>query len=347
MLEVFADAGRQAGLQIWRIENFQPVPVSTNDFGKFHEGDSYIVLSTKEDRSSNLSWDIHFWLGSKTSQDESGAAARLSVDLDDGLGGGPVQHREVQGHESNKFLELFPSGVRYMPGGVASGFHHVNINGPGQKKLYHVKGKRNVRVQLVEPNVKSMNKGDSFILDNGKNLYIYYGPNSKETEKLKASTAANQIRDQDHGGRAQIIRIDSTATEDEINEFFAELGSGSASEIAEGSPDDDLIFEKQAETAATLYKVSDAGGVLKTEKIGEKPLKRSLLEPNDSFILDTGSAGIYVWVGRGSNAQEKVEALKKGQDFLNENNYPAWTNMQRIVQGAEPTSFREYFIDWS
>lgn len=59
----------------------------------------------------------------------------------------------------------------------------------------------------VEPNVKSMNKGDSFILDNGKNLYIYYGPNSKETEKLKASTAANQIRDQDHGGRAQIIRI--------------------------------------------------------------------------------------------------------------------------------------------
>uniref|UniRef100_A0A0K8SZE6 Gelsolin-like domain-containing protein n=2 Tax=Lygus hesperus TaxID=30085 RepID=A0A0K8SZE6_LYGHE len=343
----FKEAGKKAGLQIWRIERFEPVPVPSSDFGKFYEGDSYIALSTKEDKQKKLSWDIYYWLGSKTSQDESGAAAILAVELDDGLGGGPVQHREVQGHESNEFLQFFKPAIRYVPGGVASGFNHVEINAPGQKRLYQIKGKKNIRVQLVEPNVKSMNKGDCFILDNGKDLYIYVGPNAKGTEKLKARAAANQIKDQDHHGRAKVYTVDSSATKDEVATFFKELGSGSAAEVPDApAADDDLEFEKKVENIVALYKVSDAGGKLQTEKVGEKPLKSSMLKPEDCFILDTGAPGIYVWIGKNSNTHEKVEALKKGQVFLKNNNYPAWTSMTRVVQGAEPSAFKEYFAEW-
>jgi len=32
------------GTEIWRIENFQPVPLPKSDHGKFYMGDSYIVL---------------------------------------------------------------------------------------------------------------------------------------------------------------------------------------------------------------------------------------------------------------------------------------------------------------
>lgn len=49
-----------------------------------------------------------------------------------------------------------------------------------------------------------MNKGDCFILDAGAEIFVYIGQKSKRTERLKAISAANQIRDQDHAGRAQV-----------------------------------------------------------------------------------------------------------------------------------------------
>jgi gelsolin len=49
-----------------------------------------------------------------------------------------------------------------------------------------------------------MNKGDCFILDAGKEIFVYTGQKSKRTERLKAISAANQIRDQDHAGRAKV-----------------------------------------------------------------------------------------------------------------------------------------------
>lgn len=65
----------------------------------------------------------------------------LSVQLDDHLGGSPIQYREVQDHESDLFLSHFPKGVRYVPGGIASGFSHVDRNAAGEKRLFQVKGK--------------------------------------------------------------------------------------------------------------------------------------------------------------------------------------------------------------
>ena len=52
--------------------------------------------------------------GDFCSQDESGSAAIFTVQMDDYLGGKPIQYREVQGHESKPFLGYFKSGIKYM-----------------------------------------------------------------------------------------------------------------------------------------------------------------------------------------------------------------------------------------
>lgn len=52
--------------------------------------------------------------GDFCSQDESGSAAIFTVQMDDFLGGKPIQYREVQGYESKTFLGYFKSGIKYM-----------------------------------------------------------------------------------------------------------------------------------------------------------------------------------------------------------------------------------------
>lgn len=52
-----------------------------------------------------------------------------------------------------------------------------------------------------------MNKGDCFILDTGRDIYIYIGAKAKGSERVKAAGAANLIRDQDHGGRGKVTVI--------------------------------------------------------------------------------------------------------------------------------------------
>lgn len=44
------------------------------------------------------------------------ACAMLAIQLDNFLGGEPIQHRHVQGYETPEFMALFPRGVSYKAG---------------------------------------------------------------------------------------------------------------------------------------------------------------------------------------------------------------------------------------
>uniref|UniRef100_A0A8D0MT68 Scinderin n=1 Tax=Sus scrofa TaxID=9823 RepID=A0A8D0MT68_PIG len=60
--EEFARAGKQAGLQVWRIEKLELVPVPESAYGDFYVGDAYLVLHTTQ-ASRGFVYRLHFWLG--------------------------------------------------------------------------------------------------------------------------------------------------------------------------------------------------------------------------------------------------------------------------------------------
>ena len=107
----FDKAGQCEGIEIWRIENFEAVKYPKEKYGQFHVGDSYLVLKTAKTKGGKIVWDLHYWLGTETTQDEYGTAAIKAVELDDILGGAPVQYREIQEHESGLFRSLFKTGL--------------------------------------------------------------------------------------------------------------------------------------------------------------------------------------------------------------------------------------------
>ena len=74
---MFAGAGVAAGVQVWRIEKMAPVLQGKDAHrGLLCTGDSYIVLHSIPTKSGGFDYNLHFWLGNESSQDERGAAVR-------------------------------------------------------------------------------------------------------------------------------------------------------------------------------------------------------------------------------------------------------------------------------
>ena len=130
----------------------------------FHTGDSYIVLLTyvknPDVNPDKLDWDIHFWIGKESTQDEYGTAAYKTVELDDFLGGAAVQHREVQGSESAGFHKIFNGKIALLDGGVESGFNPPREVKRVAARLYSIKGSTATSSCARSGSRASMNSGD-------------------------------------------------------------------------------------------------------------------------------------------------------------------------------------------
>jgi gelsolin len=306
------DRTPKVGFDVWRIEKFTVKKWPKEKFGHFHTGDSYILLRTykKEDK---FAYDIHFWLGTETTQDEAGTAAIKTVELDDSLGQVPVQHREVQEHESPQFLSYFKDkgGIRILQGGIESGFNKVKPT-EYKPRLLHIKGKRNVRVTQVEMSWKSLNSGDVFVLDAGMKLWQWQGNKCSGQERIKAASLMTAI-DDERGGKPVKFNIaeDDKDSDSEVKEFWDIVG-GKGGEIAAA---DDLDDKWEEGFPAQLYRISDAKGSLKITHEGTGIIPKSKLDTKDVFLLDVGNE-VFVWVGLKASAAEKKNAMGMAQTYL-------------------------------
>ncbi|KAJ4482368.1 fragmin60 [Lentinula aciculospora] len=320
------EAGVGLGLQIWRIEKFHVVSWPKAEEGKFYDGDSYVVLYTykKTPESESFSYDLHFWLGEETSQDEAGTAAYKTVELDDHLHGNPVQYREVQGYESNQFLSHFPHGFVCLKGGISTGFHHITDIPPvDTHKLYRISITPNPQpskshaqlsaIREVPFAGSSLIEGDVFVLDKGTKVWQL---NTKESAGKEKFRAAEFVRSLSEGRRGCEVAV------------FDEGGHGTGIFFAEFGEDTTIHHEPEARTAndslptPNLYRLSDSSGTPTFSAI-EPPISFSALSSSDAFLLDNtfpnaSSAAMYVWLGAQSSLTERRLAMQYAQRYLHE-----------------------------
>ncbi|KAL7224797.1 hypothetical protein ACSBR1_026141 [Camellia fascicularis] len=333
----FQGAGQKSGIEIWRIENFRPVLVPKSSHGKFFTGDSYVILKTTALKSGALRHDIHYWLGKDTSQDEAGAAAIKTVELDAALGGRAVQYREMQGHETEKFLSYFKPCIIPQEGGISSGFKHAEAQ-EHKTRLYVCKGKHVVHVKEVSFARSSLNHDDIFILDTKSKIFQFNGSNSSIQERAKALEVVQYIKDTYHDGKCEVAAIEDgkLMADAETGEFWGFFG-GFAPLPRKTASDEDKSIDA---IPTKLFSVEKG----QAEPVEADSLIRELLDTNKCYILDCGLE-VFVWMGRNTALDERKIASGAAEELVRGLNRPK-SHIIRVIEGFETVMFRSKFDSW-
>jgi len=325
-------------LKIWRIQNFKMVEVPKNTYGQFFSGDSYVLLYSYGGNPAagkeHINHIIYFWQGSSSSTDEKSSAALHAKELDDEMGGTPVQVRVVQNKEPDHFLQLFKGRMIIHEGGCASGFKNLNdkdVYDTDGISLFHVRGTNNLNTRAVQVAEKasSLNSGDVFVLLTPDTMFVWEGRGSNDSEKKAGASIANVLK-----GQRKTVTVQEGH---EPPAFWSSIG-GKGNYASEG-----YLYESQREPR--LFSMSNASGVFKVEEIFS--FSQDDLDPDDVFLLDCYNQ-VFVWVGDRSNEVEKALSFETAIKYVQEVNdgRSLDTPIIQVHAGHEPQMFTCHFHGW-
>ncbi|TVY42085.1 Severin [Lachnellula subtilissima] len=319
--------GLQAGLHVWRIEDFEVIPWPKEKYGQFFDGDSYIVLHSYKvgkDGNEKLGHEIFFWLGSKTSQDEAGTAAYKTVELDEFLQGSATQHREIQQQPSDEFVALFPR-LSIRAGGVRSGFTHVETDAKTKEVTLLLRifkhpsavGRDSIIVHEVEPTWQSLDEEDVFVLDKGDKIWVWQGKKCSPMEKAKAAQVVNDLT------LAKHVDVEVLAQTDSRSHVYPPQ-------------------QHQALAPADYFAlVMHLDNYLSTLSKKGRQSEERILTLMTFFLLDVGRT-IWVWKGLGASAGERAMWLNVAQSYVRQlqgTSDAYLIPLAAVIEGNESPSF--------
>ncbi|XP_038426342.1 villin-like protein isoform X3 [Canis lupus familiaris] len=334
-------------LHVWIIENQRMVPVPERAYGNFFEEHCYIVLHVPRSlkATQGASSDLHYWVGKEADAAAQGSAGAFVQHLLEALGGAAVQHREAQGHESHCFRSYFRPGVLYRKGGLDSALKHVETNMYNIQRLLHIQGRKHVSATEVELSWNSFNKSDIFLLDLGKIMIQWNGPETSISEKARGLALTCSLQDRERGGRAQIGVVDDEVKATDLMRIMEAVLGCRVGNLPASMPNKSINQLQKA--SVRLYHVCEKEEDLVIQELATCPLTQHLLREEDYYILDQGGSKIYVWQGRMSGLQEKKAAFSRALAFIQAKGYPTYTNVEVVNDGAESAAFKQLFRAWS
>lgn len=333
------DDGHLPGLTIWEIENFVPNKIDEVTHGKFYEGDCYIVLKTFL-QENQLSWEIYFWIGSKTSLDKKACAAIHAVNLRNFLGARCRTIREEQADESDEFLALFDNDIVYIEGEhTGTGFYTIESS-TVVTRLYVVRNdETTMHLEPVKSDYERLDAENVFLLDAGLKIYLWHGKKSKNTVKSKSRLMAEKMNKNERKNRAEIF----TELQGHESADFLKLFN---IDPEEKPPIREVGIDWIRKTPR-LYIIQLGLGYLEMPQVEvpQQKLTHNLLMSKNVYLLDC-SGDLFVWFGRKSTRLVRAAAIKLSQELFNMINRPSFSMITRIQEGTETQLFKSKFVGW-
>ncbi|XP_075997623.1 scinderin like a [Genypterus blacodes] len=313
-------------VKIWRVEGGDKVLVDPSKYGQFFGGDCYLVLYTYSDggREKHI---IYTWQGLKCSKDELGGSAFITVQLDESMGGSPVQVIVTQGQEPPHLVSLFSGNplVIYLGGTSREG----GQSQPKSTQLFHIRRSSTKATRAVEvgPSADSLNTNDVFVLKTPDSLFQWKGKGATDEEIEAAKYVASLL-----GGT--VTAVDESK---EPNGFWTALGGKKPYQTSKSL--------MNAVHLPRLFGCSNKTGVLRADEVSSAFTQMDLAT-DDVMLLDTWEQ-LFLWIGKEANEVEKKGSQKIAADYLTSD--PAGRSsipINIIKQGEEPLSFIGWFQAW-
>lgn len=359
-------AGKEAGMRMWRIEQFKVVEWPPSKYGTFHEGDAYVLLHTSHAtdvegfETDKLIYKLYFWLGRTTPIDAQGTAAYKTVECDDLLDGQASHHREVMGDESDAFKALFaPTKLSYVAGGAPSGFRKVcdvDLDSFVSRLLRVTKvGSKTVIVE-VPCTRESLHHEAAFILDLGTSLFTWAGQRSSVFERGLAKLAMEELEVARAGKATAVGAVDET--------FWEALGGygqvaqqakdahGPVPQEAHVPPGEGVLYRLAETPRAQTAKEDGAGGEgegggsqLSFDEVHRGQLSLNMLLDDSVYVCDPGTE-LIVWMGKGASDRERRAAMLTATKYLAMHGKPHTTPIKvfaNMEDAMKDVSFAQIF----
>ncbi|KAF2307946.1 hypothetical protein GH714_033635 [Hevea brasiliensis] len=271
----FQGVGQRPGTEIWRIENFQPVPLPKSDYGKFYMGDSYIVLQVPFARSSLNHDDVFILDTEKKIYQFNGANSNIqerakALEV--------IQFLKEKYHEGTCDVAIVDDGK--LDTESDSGEFWVLFGGFAQLEKSITDGE----VKAVEGELSKglLENNKCYLLDCGAEIFVWVGRVTQVEERKAASQAAEEFVVSQN--RPKATRITRVIQGYETHSFKSNFDSWPAGSAAPGAE------EGRGKVAA----------LLKQQGVGVKGMAKSAPVNEEVPPLLEGGGKMEVWCINGS-----------------------------------------------
>eukprot|EP00045_Choanoeca_perplexa_P016600 m.225222 g.225222 ORF g.225222 m.225222 type:complete len:1176 (+) comp17306_c0_seq1:123-3650(+) len=215
--------------------------------------------------------------------------------------------------------------------------------------LYQLKGKRYVVASKAKRCATALHNGDCYVLDAVGKLYVWLGEDANRMEQQAAKALAIDIRDNEYGGRSDMIDIRPSGSQDpqgnEAAMYTLLLDEGQALtevNIHPSSADeaaDDLSCEANFVSTTRLSQLQPDGSAVVIAT--GRDVIRSLLDTDSAYVLETGDE-VYSWTGRKAGPDLKSGAWQRAAELAETSPFEP----HKCRQGIEPAIFKAKFAQW-